>query len=1091
MKKTSPFHWPRLLALALCLILSAGCTKASKARRVLASADRAFQAQKYDEAEVEYKSVLRLSMLNPVALRQLGFIYFEEGRPQAAFQYLHAASKQETNNTEVQLKMAELYGESGDLKKAVELLELVVQADPASEHALALLVQWAPTNALSSVSNRLVTQLREGSPGAAACHSALGWIDLRTTNLSEAATEFTNASALDPKLASPYLGRVALCSLRNDPKGIAQALKTAAELSPVRSSTRLKYAEFKLQLGAVEEAKEIVRDMTRQAPDYIPAWLFLMRVSFAETNYDDCKASMDRILARDNYNFDAMLQAGALALAQRDGPKALSAFQHLNEVYQKAPIVKYNLARAYLINNERQKAVASLNDALVLNRDYSPAVLLLAELDYRAGKLSESATLLSQSIKNHPDDLLSQRALAETYLAQDQPVRALEVYEQMGGMLATNHGISEIQRRMGRAEFQHRMGMVYYYKLGDRAKARAAFENALAQEPGYLPTLQLINSLDISEKRFAQAHQRVAKVMVAYPTNAEPLKLQGDIYWSEGQTNQAESFYSRAIELNPEMSTAYVSLAELYLVSHQEQQALNRLGALVAKHTNDATTLNMIGVIHQAARRYGQARDAYEKVLAVDSNSLAALNNLAYVDSEFLGKVDDALKLAERARNLRPDDPRVADTLGWILFKKHEYAHALSSIQESAEKQPGDPEVQMHLGMAYYMMGEEKPARVWLERAVASKTDFLGKELARRRLEVLDIDPTKATPEVVQKLQSLVHDDPQDPVPLSRLASIQEQRGEAQKAADSLQTLLTINPQDWPAMIRLSHLYADPLKDPRKALQLAKSAHKLAPDDGRASALLGELVYRSSDYPWALSLLEDAAHRISDQPSLFYHLALAYYAVGRAADADAAMQKAVQQADSQSNLDQAKQFLALRAAVKDPAQAQASSAQVQQILAQDPNCVPALMVSALLAEQRGATNEAVQTCQKALSIYPLFAPAMRQLAILYSHSQHPSDLEKAYDWAEKARVSLPDDLELAKTLGLLTYGRADYNRSMLLLREYTKKSGDDGEAFYYLGMDYYYLKQTNACKEALQRARDLHVADPLDSEAQGILKKLK
>jgi tetratricopeptide (TPR) repeat protein len=295
-------------------------------------------------------------------------------------------------------------------------------------------------------------------------------------------------------------------------------------------------------------------------------------------------------------------------------------------------------------------------------------------------------------------------------------------------------------------------------------------------------------------------------------------------------------------------------------------------------------------------------------------------------------------------------------------------------------------------------------------------------------------------------------------------------------------------------MIRLSRLDADALKDPQQALELAKTAHSLAPDDGSASALLGELVYSSGDYPWALSLLEEATHRSSDQPSLSYHLALAYYATGRTADADEAMLKVVQQSGSPSDLEQAKQFLAMRAAIKDPAQAQASSAQVQQILAKDANYVPALMVSALLSERKGAVDEAVQTYQKVLSIYPLFIPATRQLAILYSHSQRPGDLDKAYELAGKARAALPDDLELTKTLGVLAYRRDDYQKSMLLLREYVDKSGDDSEAFYDLGMDYYKLKQpnyTNLCKQALNRALDLHVSDTLAGQAQSILKQLK
>jgi uncharacterized protein HemY len=116
---------------------------------------------------------------------------------------------------------------------------------------------------------------------------------------------------------------------------------------------------------------------------------------------------------------------------------------------------------------------------------------------------------------------------------------------------------------------------------------------------------------------------------------------------------------------------------------------------------------------------------------------------------------------------------------------------------------------------------------------------------------------------------------------------------------------------------------------------------------------------------------------------------------------------------------------------------------------------------------------------------------MRQMALLYSHSERGHDLDKAYDLAEKARAALPDDVELAKTLGLLAYRRADYNRSVLLLRETGEKSGSDGEVFYYLGMDYYKLKQRTQCKQALQRALDLRVPDTLAAQARRVLNELK
>jgi tetratricopeptide (TPR) repeat protein len=1090
------FRWPNLLALTLCLVSGAGCTDASKARRVLAAADSDFQDKKYDQAEAEYKSVLRLSSFNPAAIRQLGFIYFDEGR-QTAFIYLKKANDLDNTNHQVQLDLAELYGNGGRTKEATGLLGLVLQADPGNEHALLLMAQFVQTNDLPNLRQRLQTQLREGGRGPAACHSALGWIDLRMQRVADAETEFLAATALDPKLVSPHLGMAVIYAAHKDTKELEQALKAAAELSPIRSVARLKYAEFEIQSGKDAQARQLLLDITTQAPDYMPAELYLMRLSFANRKYDECKATIDKILARDNSppNFEAAFQSGMLALEQRDVAKALSTFQHLDESYRlystnHLPPVKYYLAEAHLMNHETQKAIGDLNDALALDSEYFQAVLLRADLDYRSGgNLTEAVTLLSRylgvtnvsatnmAIGKHLENAKAQLELADIFLAQERPDRALEVYQQMAKSFTKN---AEIPRLMG----------VIFAQAHDTDDAYKAYKQSLDLEPGYLPTMENITDLDILLTNFAEAHRRVTEEMANNPKSSELTLLQGKIYLYEGQSKQAEAAYSKAIELNPQLPEAYLALARLYLNSHQEQQALDRLNALVGR-TNDLSTMLLIGEIHQSGGRYDQARAMYEKVLSINPEFGPALNNLAYLDSEFLGNVEKARQLAETARNLRPTDPNAADTLGWILFKQHQYAHALSLIKESAEKLPNDPEVQMHLGLAYYMMEEEKPARIYLKRALDSKVDFRGKDLARRRLDVLDIDPSKATPAVVQQLQDLLKEDPKDPVPLSRLASIQEKAGDFQKAADTLQTLISINPENWPAMMRLSRLYADHLNDLRKARDLAKSAHDLALDDGRTSALLGELVYRSGDYSWSMSLLEDAANRSPDQPSVFYQLALAYYAVGRVNDADTAMQKAVQSGGSFPNIEQAKQFQTLREAVKDPAQAEAAGDLAKQILQKEPNNVPALMVSALLSERAGATNEAEQIWQKVLVIYPRFAPAMRELAIHYSHSPNAADQKKAYDFAQDARASMPDDLRLAKTLGILAYGQTHYDISMRELRQCVEKSAPDGEVFYYLGMDYIKLKQRNDSKQALQQALKLGLADNLAGQARDTLKDLK
>jgi hypothetical protein len=61
------------------------------------------------------------------------------------------------------------------------------------------------------------------------------------------------------------------------------------------------------------------------------------------------------------------------------------------------------------------------------------------------------------------------------------------------------------------------------------------------------------------------------------------------------------------------------------------------------------------------------------------------------------------------------------------------------------------------------------------------------------------------------------------------------------------------------------------------------------------------------------------------------------------------------------------------------------------------------------------------------------------------------DISKAYDWIMKARQAYPDDPESAKALGILSYCRENYPRSLKLLQEAKAKRPNDAELLWYLG----------------------------------------
>ncbi|OPX18673.1 MAG: hypothetical protein BZ151_13495, partial [Desulfobacca sp. 4484_104] len=91
---------------------------------------------------------------------------------------------------------------------------------------------------------------------------------------------------------------------------------------------------------------------------------------------------------------------------------------------------------------------------------------------------------------------------------------------------------------------------------------------------------------------------------------------------------------------------------------------------------------------------------SYEDALQVNAEFVPAMNNLAWLYAEHGGNIDRALSLAEDAKRLRPDDPRITDTLGWIYYKKNIFTRAAVYLREAAEKLGDNPVVHYHLGMA-------------------------------------------------------------------------------------------------------------------------------------------------------------------------------------------------------------------------------------------------------------------------------------------------------------------------------------------------------------------------------------------------------
>lgn len=1072
--KTTPIRM--LLLVGVALLLASGCSRDAKRAKYLKQANAHFQAGDYDRAEIEYLNVLRLEQTNRVALRNLGLMSFEQGRIARAYALLSEAKKVSPEDLEVRGKLAQVLLAGGKPKEARDEAVLLLARQPTNETALLLLVDSSlSTNEVKDAQQRL-TSLKSFSQQAPGYHVAWARLQLRNRDLKAAETSVRQALALDAKSCLAHGAMGNLLVLKNDPTNALAEFKAAADLAPPRSVHHLRYVDFKVAMGELEAAKELIGQIAKQTPDYLPASMRVAQIALAERRFADCEGVLKSVLARDPAHLEAMLLLARLHVAQNQPDKAVAALERALKIFPKLPQIHYQLAVANLMQNDQAGAAKNLNQALVLQPDYPEVTLLLAELNVRRGDTTQAISALTKLVERRPDLTAAQLLLATAYRAAAKLEPALRIYQNLSRNFPTNPQPAFL---MGLVERQ----------MNKPAEARRSFENALNSAPGFLAAAEQLVNLDLAEKRFSGALQRAQLQVDRTPTNPAPYVLLAGVQFAQTNQASAEATLLKALAFAPDYAPANALLARIYVTSNKQQEALKKLNEMVARNTNDLVSWLQIAELHSAASNYPAAKQTYEKTLAVNPRFVPALNNLAWISAVRLGDLKLAYELASKAHDLRPSDPSTSDTFGWVLYLMGDYPRALTLIEESAKALSGVPEVQYHLGMAHYMMGEEAPARVALQTALQLAREGDWRSDATQRLRLLDLAPATADTQAAAELKALSARLTGDPILLLRQAALAEKAGAWDKAATCYSNALKLNTNLVSATIKLSQLLATKLNNPQKALELARRARELSPADPVISHTLGRLAYDAGDFPWAASLLQESVGRLPEDPEVQFDFGLAVYSLGQVSNATVAVQAAIADGLKPPRSEQAKTFVRMQSLLRDPAQADAASAQVQELLKLQPDYAPALMVLAGIMERKGNFTAARDSYERILKVTPAFAPADRQLAFLYYGSlKSPSE---AYAHALKAREAFPQDAEIARLLGILAYERGEFSRAIQLLLGAVARFPNDAEVIYRLGFAQYKLKQSKESKSTLSKALTLAPSSTLAPEAKRMLADLK
>ena len=177
----------------------------------------------------------------------------------------------------------------------------------------------------------------------------------------------------------------------------------------------------------------------------------------------------------------------------------------------------------------------------------------------------------------------------------------------------------------------------------------------------------------------------------------------GEVLLTAGDATGARTAFLASKNADPNFQPADVGLALLDSKEGNLDSARQTLRRLIDGKRSNSLAAVRLAMIEESAHNYLAAIAAFKTALETRTNDWVSLNDLAYC-LILTGHADDALKYAQQAKEIAPDDPSVSDTLGWAFYNKGMYDAAVRQL----EPLKNDPAAahRYHLAMAYFKRGD-------------------------------------------------------------------------------------------------------------------------------------------------------------------------------------------------------------------------------------------------------------------------------------------------------------------------------------------------------------------------------------------------
>ena len=170
----------------------------------------------------------------------------------------------------------------------------------------------------------------------------------------------------------------------------------------------------------------------------------------------------------------------------------------------------------------------------------------------------------------------------------------------------------------------------------------------------------------------------------------------------------------------PERTPAEVRLkltAEVQLLrdNKQYQTAYDLMAKAIAEHTDDTDLLYDQAMLAEKLDKMDDMERMLRKLIALKPDYHHAYNALGYSLAERNVRLPEARDLIRKALEFVPNDPFIADSLGWVEFRMGNNDEALRVLDGAFKAKP-DAEIAAHLGEVLWTLGQrDRATSIWKE----------------------------------------------------------------------------------------------------------------------------------------------------------------------------------------------------------------------------------------------------------------------------------------------------------------------------------------------------------------------------------------